>query len=94
MTAAFSLWWVWISIALALATLEVLLPGFIFLGIALAAALFGLAMLAMPAVMTTLPVSAMMAIFAGLSLLCWLGLRTAFRTQSSGSKTITHDVND
>lgn len=94
MAAWLSIWWVWIGIALALGALEVLLPGFIFLGIAIGAATLGLLQLILPATFATLSFSVLMAWFGGLSLLAWIALRLAFRNQSSGAKTFTQDVND
>ena len=38
-------WWVWMSGALILATLEVLIPGYIFLGFAIGAGVMGLLIL-------------------------------------------------
>lgn len=94
MTGLFSLWWVWMALALGLAIVEVLAPGFVFLGIALAAALIALAMWALPDMMSGLGPSALFAMFAGLSIAAWFALRAAFRQQSSGSKVFTDDVND
>jgi hypothetical protein len=33
-------------------------------------------------------------VFAGLSLVSWIMLRIAFRSQSSGARRVTHDIND
>lgn len=87
-------WWVWIGIALGLGILELLLPGFIFLGFAGGAAVLGIAMALLPALFAGISFNALMAIFAGLSLICWLLLRFAFRGQSSGARVVTHDIND
>lgn len=87
-------WWVWIGIAFGLGILELLLPGFIFLGFAGGAAVLGLGMALMPDSLGALSFNALMALFAGLSLICWLGLRFAFRRQSSGARIVTHDIND
>ena len=38
MSGIWTLWWVWLGGALALAILETLIPGYVFLGIALGAA--------------------------------------------------------
>lgn len=85
-----SLWWVWICIALALGVVELLAPGFIFLG-------FGLGALAMVGVVLLAPginVPALLALFAVLSLIGWIALRLGFRKQSSGARIVTKDVND
>jgi hypothetical protein len=36
----------------------------------------------------------LLAVFGGVSILAWVGLKLAFRRQSSGAKIITDDVND
>lgn len=85
-----SLWWVWICIALALGVVELLAPGFIFLG-------FGLGALAMAGVVLVVPgfnVPALLALFAVLSLMGWIILRLVFRRQSSGARVVTKDIND
>ncbi|MDW3183991.1 NfeD family protein [Roseobacter sp.] len=90
MSELLNLWWVWTAAALALAVIEVLVPGFIFLGFAIGA----LVMVAVIFILPGLGAPALLAIFAGLSLLAWIGLRMAFRKQSSGAKIVHHDIND
>ncbi|MEP2427104.1 hypothetical protein [Roseobacter sp.] len=85
-----NLWWVWVAAALALAVVEVLAPGFIFLGFAIGA----LAMVVVIFVAPSASAPALLAIFAGLSLVAWVGLRIAFRKQSSGARIIHDDIND
>ena len=94
MTAWLGIWWVWIGLALALGVVEILAPGFIFLGIAIGAGLLGLLMVALPDLFVDLAVSVLLAWFGGLSLLAWIGLRLGFRKQTSDSKTFTTDIND
>ena len=94
MSAWIAIWWVWIVLALVLAIIEVLAPGFIFLGIAIGAALVGLMILVLPETMSGLTPNAMLALFGGLSLLSWIVLKMLFRRQSSGAKIVTRDVND
>lgn len=94
MTDFLTIWWVWIGLGLALAALEVLLPGFIFLGIAIGATVLGLLQLILPGVFTEMSDTALFAVFGGLSLLSWIGLRMAFKSQTSDSKTFAEDVND
>jgi len=90
MIAALGLWWVWVAAALALGIVEVVLPGFIFLGFALGALLMAGVVLVLP----SLSVTALLAVFAGLSLICWIFLRVAFKRQSSGARIVTRDVNE
>ena len=90
MAAYLSLWWMWICIALVVGLIELLAPGFIFLGFALGA----LVMAAVVYVVPGLSVPVMLALFAILSLLAWIVLRQLFKRQSSGARIVTHDIND
>lgn len=86
-----SIWWVWLAGALALAILETLLPGFIFLGFAIGAALVGVGLLILgPA--TSLPL--LLLVFALLSLAAWLAMRHYFKLPEGQTKIIHHDIND
>lgn len=88
--AFLNIWWLWLAVAIVLAIVEVFAPGFIFLGFAIGALItagfvaFGYASSA----------SVLIAVFAAVSLLSWIGLRVLFRRQSSGAKIITRDIND
>ncbi len=84
-------WWLWLAAALILGILEMVLPGFIFLGFAIGAALVGLAMLGP---LTLLSPSAIVLIFAILSLASWLVLRRIFSLPKGQVKTFDHDIND
>jgi inner membrane protein len=84
-------WWVWMSAALILATLEVLIPGYIFLGFAMGAGLMGLLIL--------LGVSAKglaltLVIFAVLSLLSYIGMRRFFSLRKGQVTVWETDIND
>lgn len=86
----FVVWWVWMAIALLLGLAEVLLPGFIFLGFAVGA----LVMAAVVVLFPGLGISALLAVFAVLSLISWVALRAVFKRQSSGARIVTKDIND
>ncbi|WP_298911765.1 hypothetical protein [uncultured Roseobacter sp.] len=90
MTGLLELWWVWMAAALALAVIEVLVPGFIFLGFAIGALIMVAVVLASPG----FSAPALLAIFAGLSLLAWIGLRMAFKKQSTAARIVHDDIND
>jgi membrane protein implicated in regulation of membrane protease activity len=91
MAGLVGIWWVWLAFAIALGVIEVLLPGFIFLGFALGA----LVMAALVGLVTSsMTVAMSLAAFAALSLLAWIVLRLAFRRQSSGARRVMHDIND
>jgi len=85
-----TVWWVWVCIALGVGILELLVPGFIFLGFALGA----LAMAGIVATVTLTNVPALLAIYAILSLVAWIALKAVFRKQSSGARVVTEDIND
>jgi membrane protein implicated in regulation of membrane protease activity len=84
------IWWVWIAAALVFGLIEVLAPGFIFLGFALGALATGL----LVGLGYAPSASLLLAVFGGVSILAWVGLKLAFRRQSSGRKIITEDIND
>lgn len=88
--AIWSLWWVWLSSALVLAILEVLVPGFIFLGFACGAAIVGVILLTP----LTPGLPALLTLFAMLSLLSWLALRRFFVAPGGGARLVHKDIND
>ncbi|QIE47401.1 hypothetical protein G5B38_02675 [Pseudohalocynthiibacter aestuariivivens] len=88
--ALWSLWWVWIAAALVLAIVEVMLPGFLFLGFAIGAALVGL-LLAVTGGGWGLPL--LLVIFAALSLIAWAALRRTFRLREGQVRYFEDDVN-
>ena len=85
-----TVWWVWLSAALALATLEVMVPGYIFLGFAVGAAIVGLMLLMVQ--ITSLPV--ILVIFALLSLGAYLAMRRVFGVAGDTPKVWDRDIND
>lgn len=91
MTGLLTIWWVWLAAALVLAILEVLAPGFIFLGFAIGAALVGVALLG-PLQLLSVPM--LLLVFAALSLVAWLVMRRVFALPKSEVKTFNHDIND
>lgn len=86
-----SIWWVWLSAALILGIVEILMPGFVFLGFAIGASIVSLILLLVGPVMS-LPV--MIFVFAGLSLASWLVLRKVFELPQGQVKTFEHDINE
>ncbi|MEO1139808.1 MAG: hypothetical protein AAFW87_10160 [Pseudomonadota bacterium] len=84
-----SLWWVWLCAALALGILEVLVPSYIFLGIAVGAAIMAGVVVVAPG----LGIAFLMAIFGALSLVSWLVLRRVFRSPDDQTRVIHEDVN-
>ncbi len=89
-------WWVWLSGAVVLGILEVIVPGYIFLGFAIGAAITGLLFLAGG------PLAAWLAgswavtalVFAVLSLVAWIALRSALGVRKGQIKTFDRDINE
>ncbi|WP_146346881.1 NfeD family protein [Phaeobacter marinintestinus] len=86
-----NLWWVWIAAALVLGILEVLAPGFVFLGFAFGALAVGLLLLNTG---FGLSLSVLLLIFAALSLVAWLAMRRFFALPKGQVKTFDSDIND
>ena len=91
MVPVWSIWWVWLSGALVLGILEVLLPGFVFLCFAIGAVVMALILL-VPGIGFSLPV--LLLIFAALSLASWLLLRKMFALPKGQVKSFDSDIND
>lgn len=84
-------WWVWMSAALIFATLEVLVPGYIFLGFALGAAVMGvLILLGISATGLALT----LVIFAALSLVSYVVLRRVLGVRKGQVRIWDTDIND
>ncbi len=84
-------WWVWVVIGFALGVLEVLAPGYIFLGFAIGAVATGIV------VGTGLgpsSISALLLIFAIASVLAWLVLRRVMGIRQGQVKIWDRDIND
>lgn len=90
-SALWSTWWVWIAAGLVLAILEVVLPGFIFLGFAVGAVVMGL-LLATGLLPLTAPWA--LVLFALLSLVAYLALRARLRSGRGEVKIIDRDINE
>ena len=84
-------WWFWMAGALALATLEVIVPGYIFLGFAFGAGVMGLLMLFG---VTLSGLALTLAIFAVMSLVSYLVMRRVFGLRKGQVKIWDTDIND
>ena len=84
-------WWVWVVAGFALGVLEVLVPGFIFLGFAIGAVLTGV-LVGIGVLGGSLPL--MLLVFAVLSVVAWLALRATIGVQAGQVKVWDKDVND
>ncbi|WP_050527011.1 NfeD family protein [Pseudorhodobacter aquimaris] len=86
----YGFWWVWIVLGFALGVLEVLAPGYIFLGFALGAMATGI--LVGLGVLGSLPMTLL--VFALASLLAWFLMRKMLGTQAGKVKIWDRDIND
>lgn len=84
------LWWAWLAAGVVLLALEMLAPGFIFLGFAIGALLVGLLLLAGLA----LAVSWLLLLFAVFSLIAWAVLRKVSGVRKGQVKHWDRDINE
>ena len=89
-------WWVWLSGAVVLGLIEIVVPGYVFLGFALGAAITGIVLLVGGPVagMLAASVPALALFFAVVSLLSWLGLRRGLGIRKGQIKIIDRDINE
>ncbi|WP_432448128.1 NfeD family protein [Aliiroseovarius marinus] len=85
-----SVWWVWVAGAIALGILEMLAPGFIFLGFAVGAGVVGLLLLL--GLSPSLPW--LLVVFAVISIAAWIGMRRVFGVRQGQAKTWDTDINE
>jgi membrane protein implicated in regulation of membrane protease activity len=90
------LWWVWLSGAVVLGLIEIVVPGYVFLGFALGAAITGVVLLVGGPVAGALAgsVPAVALFFAVVSLLAWLGLRRVLGIRKGQIKVFDRDINE
>ncbi|MEQ3714394.1 MULTISPECIES: NfeD family protein [Lentibacter] len=91
-----SLWWVWLALALGLGILEILAPGFILLGFAIGAAVVG-ALLALGGPLGAYlggSFTLTLVVFAVFSLIGWIGLRRTMGVRKGQVKTWDRDINE
>ncbi|MEQ3625541.1 MAG: hypothetical protein ABNH26_02505 [Celeribacter sp.] len=90
-------WWIWLAGAVGLAILEMLVPGYLFLGFAIGAAATGLVLLAggLFGGLIAGTLTGTLLFFAGASLVAWVVLRRVFAPTGGGSvQTFDRDIND
>ena len=86
-----TIWWVWVLAGVVLALLEIVVPGFVFLGFAIGAGVTGVLVL-----LGVAPgnVALLALMFAVLSLVAWIVLRRAVGVTKSQVKVWKDDIND
>ncbi|MEM9012892.1 MAG: hypothetical protein AAGE18_16835 [Pseudomonadota bacterium] len=89
-------WWIWVAAGLALGILELVVPGYIFLGFAIGAVTSGILLAfggPIAAGMTTsLPL--LLVIFGVISLVAWLALRRFVGIRRGQVKVWDRDINE
>jgi membrane protein implicated in regulation of membrane protease activity len=83
-------WWVWLSAAVVLGIVEVLVPAFIFLGFSIGAVVVGV-LLALGVTMTA---SWALVVFAVMSLAGYVVLRMVLGKTGGDVRVIDRDIND
>ncbi len=84
------IWWVWAAAGIGLAILEVLAPGYIFLGFAIGSLV--VSVLLWFGISAALPW--LLVICAGVALASWMALRRLFGIRKGQVKVIKHDINE
>ena len=93
MTGLWTLWWVWIVAALVLSIIEVFVPAFVFLGMAVGAVVVGVGLaFGLLGWIATLP--ALLLIFAVASVIAALVLRSAIGVRRGQVKIWDRDINE
>lgn len=91
MDGLWQVWWVWVVVGFALGGLEILAPGYIFLGFAIGAVLTG-ALVGFGILGGV--VSGLLLAFAVLSLAAWFALRRTMGVRAGQVKVWDRDIND
>ncbi len=89
-TEIWTIWWVWLAVALILGIAEVLIAGFVFLGFAIGA--LAVSMLILNTGLA-LGFPVLLLLFAALSLVAWLVLRKLFSLPKGQVKHFKDDIN-
>ncbi len=84
-------WWIWVVAGLVLAIIEVIIPGYIFAGFAVASILTG-GVIWLGLLGGSLPVA--LAVFAVISVISWALLRALFGRNLGEVKRWDRDIND
>lgn len=90
LTSLVGTWWAWVVLGFALGVLEILAPGYIFLGFAIGAVLTG----AVVGLGISASLPALLLIFAIASLIAWLILRRTMGVREGQVKVWDRDIND
>ena len=86
-----TIWWAWIVFGFALGVLEILVPGFIFLGFAIGAVLTGVIV---GVGLAPVSLALLILIFAMMSVIAWFVLRRTVGVREGQVKMWDRDIND
>ncbi len=86
-------WWVWGIAAAILALVELLVPGYVFLGFAIGAGLVALGLALDLGVMPGHP-PGLLILFGALSAVAWVALRLGMGVRKGQRKVFHHDINE
>lgn len=91
-----AMWWAWVAAGMAIAILEVLMPGYIFVGIALGMIGTGVILWAgvWPAAWMDASFANALLMAALIALIAWAMLRLTIGVRKGQSKIITRDINE
>ncbi|WP_299371223.1 hypothetical protein [uncultured Tateyamaria sp.] len=93
MTELWTLWWIWIVAALVLGIIEIFVPVFVFLGMAVGAVVVGVGLaFGLLGWIATLPV--LLLVFAVASVIAAVALRSALGVRRGQVKIWDRDIND
>lgn len=84
------IWWAWVAAGIGLAILEVLAPGFVFVGFAIGAVVVGV----LVALGFALTLAWLLVVFAVVSVVAWLALRQVFGVRRGQRTTFDRDINE
>ncbi|MGB7432796.1 MAG: hypothetical protein WA921_10065 [Ahrensia sp.] len=88
-------WWFWAAAGIAFGILEMVVPGYIFLGFAIGAIILAIALPVSTALgIAPVGVALLVLAFAIISLVAWFALRRIFGTHKGQVKIWTRDIND
>ncbi|WP_299685709.1 hypothetical protein [uncultured Tateyamaria sp.] len=94
MADLWNVWWAWIVLALTLAIIEIFVPAFVFLGLAVGAVVVGIALGFGGLGLVGASPAVLMFLFAAVSLAATLGLRAVLGVRRGQVKTWDTDIND
>lgn len=90
------IWWLWVVGGMAIGILELLVPGFLFVGFAVGGVVTGLILLlgVWPADWMALSLPNHLLVFSAVSVAVWIGLRLLVGVRTGQVTTFDRDINE